>query len=55
MIPPNSPLLFSIEVVKIEPAKKEEPKKEVAKESDSGIDTSKFQVTVTQKGEGYEL
>jgi len=50
-IPANSPLLFSIEVVNIEPAKKEEPKKEVAKESvGSEIDTTKFKVTVTQEG-----
>jgi len=65
LIPPDSPLLFSIEVVNIEPAKKEEPKKaeakkeepkkEVAKETGSAIDTSKFKVTVTQDGEGYAL
>jgi len=60
-IPANSPLLFSIEVVDIEPAKKkeepkkEEPKKETVKEASSQIDTGKFKVTVTQEGEGYAL
>mgnify|MGYP002050488950 CR=1 FL=1 len=53
LIPPNSPLLFSIEVVKIESANKEQPKKvesknEDVKETDtSKIDTSKFKVTLT--------
>ena len=55
-IPANSPLLFSIEVVDIEPAqKKEEPKKEESKETEKKIDTSKFKVTVTTEGEGYKL
>lgn len=47
LIPPNSPLLFSIEVVNIEPVKKVEPKKEAVKEAVSAIDTSKFKVTET--------
>jgi len=41
----NSPLLFSIEVVDIESAKKPEPVKEAPKEeakTDSQIDTTKF-------------
>ena len=42
-IPANSPLLFSIEVVDIEPAqKKEEPKKDEPKKEEKKIDTSKF-------------
>ena len=56
-IPANSPLLFSIEVVDIEPSqKKEEPKKEEPKKEENKIDTSKFKVTVTQEGDGgYKL
>ena len=59
-IPANSPLLFSIEVVKIEPAaKKEEPKKEEPKKaeptSESNSEAPVFSVTVTEEGEGVPL
>ena len=69
-VPANSPLFFSIEVVKIDQTKTMElPKKtKIEEKTDSDEtkkkeeapkepekDTPKFSVTVTQEGEGYKL